>query len=360
MFKFEYAPLHTNLHLSEMMLAVKMSIVSYPQILTTNQNKIHMKKLKRLFINKHASRISYYTAAGAGFIAAGSQAHAQVIISDNFSSASGNYGSTLNGAAVSTGGTNVNLTGNKYINAGSFNNGDREYKRTGQYSGNSPGLSSAGTNYAGFGGGSAPTGTGAAAIVLGAYNTGSLAVSADILGYAQGYNTGTPGAAGSQPVLANSWALAGFTSRTTASSNYSSTNPLTLFTGLQASGTGALQEYVHGTAVGSAIAYGGTYSSTTPAVLTYDLNTATGAISDVSFGSSTATYNFSLSGSWSSTDTASALIGGWAGTGNAQAQFANWSISEVQPVPEPSTYALLVSGAAVLGTLQLRRRNRVA
>jgi hypothetical protein len=318
-----------------------------------------MKKLKRLFINKNISRISCVTAAGAGFIAAGSQAQAQTIISDNFSSASGNYGSTLNGAAVSTGGTNVNLTGNKYINAGSFNNGDPEYKRTGQQTSNSPGLSSLGTNYAGFGGGSAPTGTGAAAIVLGTYNTGSLAVSADILGYAQAYNTSPAGGAGNQPVLANSWALAGFTSRTTASGNYSSTNPLSLFTGLQATGTGALQEYVAGTAVGSAIAYGGTYSSITPAILTYDLDTTTGAISDVSFGSSTASYVFSLPVSWSTTDTSSALIGGWAGTGNAQAQFANWSISELQSAPEPSTYALLVSGAAVLGVLQLRRRNRV-
>jgi hypothetical protein len=320
-----------------------------------------MKKLKRLFINKNVRRISCLTAAGAGLAASGSQAQAQTIISDNFSSASGTYGSTLNGAAVSTGGTNVNLTGNNYINAGGFNNGDREYKRTGQNGSNSPGLSSPGTNYAGFSGGL--PGVGGAAIVLGAYNTGSLTVTADILGYAQGYNTSPPGGAANQPVLANAWTLAGFTSRTTAAGNYAGTNPMGLFTGLEATGTGALQYYVHGTAVDTAAAYGGTYTGIAPAILTYTINTATGAISNVSFGASTTSYYFAPPGSWSSADTASGLLGGYGGatSGAAQSQVANWSISEASSspsVPEPSTYALLVSGAAALGALQLRRRYR--
>jgi hypothetical protein len=308
-----------------------------------------MKKLKRLFLNKNARRISCLTAAGAGLAASGSQAQAQTIIYDNFSSASGTYGSTLNGAAVSTGGPNANLTGNNYINAGGYNNGDREFKRSGQNPGNYPGLSVAPANYAAF------DPTGGAAIVLGAYNTGSLTVTGDILGYAKGYNEG------GAPNTTNAYSLVGFTTRTTAAGNYAGHSPIEFFTGLEATGSGALQYYVDGTAVGTAAAYGGTYSSISPAVLSYTINTATGAISNVSFGASTTSYYFAPPGSWSSADTAAGVIGGTGGASNSQAQIGYWSIAEASSsssVPEPSTYALLVSGAAALGALQLRRRYR--
>ena len=308
-----------------------------------------MKKLKRLYLNNTFRKFSCITAAGAGLMAMSPQAQAQTVISDNFSSASNQYGDALAGASVSGAGT-VNLPGGNYFLDANNNQKQLKYNDTGYTGGGTPGL---GPFFAGF------YNAGGVGITLGTYNTGTLTVTGNLLGYSPSY-VNNPN---NTPDFTTSYLGVGFTSLTSGAANYGTTNPLDNFTGLVALGDGALQDYVNGIATGNPIAYGGTYSPTSAATLSYDLDTATGAISHVSFGSSTATYNFATPGTWSNTYTVSAEILGSGGTAdtaaNAQGQLGGFSISEAAAVPEPSTYALLTGGVLALGAMQLRRRNHL-
>jgi hypothetical protein len=126
-------------------------------------------------------------------------------------------------------------------------------------------------------------------------------------------------------------------------------------------GNRSLQEYVNGATVGSAIAFVGTYSPSTATTLSYDLNTTTGAISNVSFGGSTASYTFTTPATFLSSYTASADIGGSSGAANGfDAQFTSFSVSEIAAAPEPSEYALFLSGALALWAVQLHRRKKLS
>jgi len=64
------------------------------------------------------------------------------------------------------------------------------------------------------------------------------------------------------------------------------------FTGLEVSTTGGVSLIVNGSQVGSTIAFTGTWSSATASLLTYTVNTSTGAISNISLQGSTSTYGF--------------------------------------------------------------------
>lgn len=319
-----------------------------------------MKKLKRLFINKNFKRLSCVSSVGAGFVALGAQAQAQtVIIQDNFTQSgagsSPHYGTShsLNGLSpdttdlpdttylqINNNGTAVSQMGvNRYAaSTNSASNVYANYPDPGYYAyfqnGSATGISLNGTSS-----GSAN------------YDTGQLLISADLSygGYYQG-------SSGGQAPSSNAASILGFATSTSAS-NYGSLTQK--FTGLKASYTGSLQEYVNGSTVGSAIAYVGTYNYGTPTLLSYDIDTSTGAITNVSFGSSTATYNFGTSGSFSNADTAVVDLGGTGGGSfKSVAQFGDLLV-ETAPVatPEPSTYALLAGGLAALTALQLRRRH---
>jgi len=292
-----------------------------------------VKKLKKLLINKKIRKLSCVTAAGAGFVALGSQAQAQtVIIQDNFTK--GTSYTSLVGLTPDT----TNLPGGAYQIVTGVNQ---------NYCMGESLVS--GSSYAYFAGGTGGT----AGLTLSTYNTGTLQISANMsFGHSNYYGNHAPGT-GAIDVL-------GFASATSSSAYYQMSPKR--FTGLALSGVdGSLQEYVNGTAVGSSAAFGGTYSAATPTLLSYQFNTATGAITDVSFGSSTTTYSFATSGSFVNGDSAYVDIGGRGGaaaSGTSVANVQNLLVEIPLAVPEPSTDALLVGGALALGALQLRRRNR--
>lgn len=308
-----------------------------------------MKKLKRLFANKCAikslrsKKMFGFAAVSAGFAAFGAQAHAQ-IIEDNFTSGSA-YGTAIGKETADSvlglapvpinepGGVWQHITGAWYDGSevtGNTNPTDGHYDLTAATFHNSA----------------------ASGMSLGSYNTGSLTISVGVY-----FNNGN-GAVGSNGAI-----YLGFSSQLNSASNYGP-SPTTYFTGLDVTHNFSLQQFVNGIAVGTPIAYGGTYSAYEPngtpgTELSYTINTATGAISNVSFGGSTASYNFTTPGTWSSAYTANTEIGGTGDNGSNTAVFTSFELSEFTSpsVPEPSTYALLISGALALGAYHHRRRR---
>jgi lysophospholipase L1-like esterase len=67
------------------------------------------------------------------------------------------------------------------------------------------------------------------------------------------------------------------------------------FSGLMVDTSGGLSLIVNGSQVGSTIAYTGSFSTTTANLLTFSVNTSTGAISGISFQGSTSAYSFTTS-----------------------------------------------------------------
>jgi hypothetical protein len=117
---------------------------------------------------------------------------------------------------------------------------------------------------------------------------------------------------------------------------------------------GNLSLIVNGSVSGSPIGFvGGTFANNVPTTVSYDVDTTTGAISNVAVQGSTADY--------SAFDSTTAFTGlGWAGlenAGGANENSAFVSNFQVGAIPEPGTYAMLASGVMALGAYQYRRRH---
>jgi fibronectin type 3 domain-containing protein len=80
------------------------------------------------------------------------------------------------------------------------------------------------------------------------------------------------------------------------------------FTGLSVDPSGGVSLIVNGSQVGSTIAFTGTFTKTTASLLTFTVNTATGAISNISLQGSASTYNFTTA-AFTASATAYAALG---------------------------------------------------
>jgi hypothetical protein len=105
------------------------------------------------------------------------------------------------------------------------------------------------------------------------------------------------------------------------------------FTGLQVHTDGSLQLYVAGVPSGAPIPFGGTFHPEEGIVLTYSVNTATGALTEVSFGSSSAAYRFPTN-AFTKEATAFAGFGGTLGNGPLYVSFRNFSVTAAPASPE--------------------------
>jgi hypothetical protein len=169
----------------------------------------------------------------------------------------------------------------------------------------------------------------AVGIPLGAYNTGRLHFSASVgfvlTGSATLSNT-------------NSYILVGFGPRVSPNANYGP-SALTNYTGLAVIGPdGALQDYVNGAPVGGPISFQGSYSAYTPTLLSYTIDAATGAISDVTFGGSRANYSFPVPKSFSHSYTGAVEIGGTAGEHDL-ATLTSFLLKSTEPISTAATPA---------------------
>jgi hypothetical protein len=223
--------------------------------------------------------------AGAGLAATCAHAGTQTVIQDTFTSGS-QYGVTLGAQGKNAEGVApepVNLPGSVWQHiSGAFYD-------TKVYSGTMNGAGTPGSDqpadFVTFHNGAA------SGIALGQYNAGNLHITIE------------------EHATSSSMLLAGFSSVLNSGSNYG-TGPVTGFTGLAlTSSSGALQEFVNGTAVGNPIPYGGKYDPDAEAILSYTINTATGEISEVTFGHSRAIYAFPTPKSFSKSYTANAELG---------------------------------------------------
>ncbi len=244
------------------------------------------------------------------------ESRAATIIADAFTVANGSF---IPGGVQNTGKAPVgtNLPGGNYLVTGGGGGDGRYFSNTAEMHNG-----------------------GGVAIQLGSYNDSTvLTASADI-----SFNNVTA------PVQATGYALLGF-STVAGNGNYSPSSPVPNFTGLRVNLDGSVALVVQGS-IGSAIAYGGTYTQATPQRLSYTVNTTTGAISDITFGSSTASYNFVTTGI---TNARTELFGIGGSVNNTQnyARFDNLLL-ETAAVPEPAAIGLV----AALAPLALRRRSR--
>jgi hypothetical protein len=157
-------------------------------------------------------------------------------------------------------------------------------------------------------------------------------------------------------------ALLGFNSAGGAAdtNNYNDANPV----GLLLDGSGGLTLVSAGLETGSTIAYsGGAFNSSLAYLLTYSINTTTGAITNISLQGSTANYTTleteSL-GDFVSTAVKNVDLGDSnqnQGGGFPGGDFADLSVTGV---PEPTTWSCMAAGALALGVLAIRRSQRPA
>ena len=294
--------------------------------------------------------------AAAATTAFGAHAQAQtVIIQDGFSSGSANY-TPLGYSAYSPGtagqSPTINLPGTTY-------NPNTAWQAM---SGNMSSIS----NYNSVSDYAIMRDGASIGISLGAYSTGILQTAATVNFY-------------QSPAQVNAYILAGFSNanlaNTVSNAGSVSETALNTFTGLTVTESGSLQEYVAGTAVGSPVTWGGSAlagtagtgflggsDGATSGTLTYDLNTATGAITDVSFsisGYGTNTANYSqfamLPVGFTNADVIDNEIGAFSsssGSGYNAGQMYSYKLSGIA-VPEPATCATALCGVGML--LGLRR-----
>jgi len=98
------------------------------------------------------------------------------------------------------------------------------------------------------------------------------------------------------------------------------------FTGLQVNYDGSLQLYVNGESSGAPIAFGGTFDPATPTLLSFTVNTITGALVKVEFGTSSAKYEFSTT-SFTKEATVYAGFGGSLGNHPLHVEFRDFNVS---------------------------------
>ena len=315
-----------------------------------------MKKLKRLSLNKsvirslHSKKMLGFAAAGAGFAAFGAHAQAQVIIDDNFTSGS-QYGTSTIGLVPDT----TNTPGGVWSLVGSGDGDSAQHKHTQ----NSVQLVIGGISTL-----DVEHNNGATAISIGSTASGNYAITGYI----------NPNGSGNTP--STQTAYLGFYSQvgaTTTGSNYNQDptpypagdSPTAHLVGLGLNGDGTLNYFVNSsTPISTGINGGsgafngsiGTGYTTLSYNLTYNAGAGTATFSNITLGgvSYSNTYTTGVLSAGAST-VAYAGIG--AGNG-AEVAFTNFEVSGVTATPEPSTYALLASGALALGAYQYRRRQQ--
>ncbi len=169
-----------------------------------------------------------------------------------------------------------------------------------------------------------------------------LRISADLYTSPAGRTTATAGPSG---------LMIGFYGTTPATST--SGNSMAGFSGLVVDNAGNVTLVNDGT-VGPTVAYTGTYTSTVYNPLSYDVNTTTGAISDVSLAGNT-NYNFT---SAAFTNANYAAIGVTAPDTNSNGGVENFTVQTTQPAaaPEPATVAVAGMGVALLLLSRKRRK----
>jgi hypothetical protein len=254
--------------------------------------------------------------AGAGLTAFGGIAAAQqTIIQDIFTSGS-QYGVQLGALTGVSSGLEVcptNLPGGNWQHLTGAFFGSMEF--TGSMHGVNGGDRTASTGFVGF------RHSSAVGIPLGAYNTGCLHFSSSV-GFVL---TGSASLSDT-----DSYILVGFGPHVNPGANYGP-SALTNYTGLAVVGpSGALQDYVNGTPVGDPIPFQGAYSPFSSTLLSYTIDTATGAISDVSFSGSKANYSFPVPKSFSHSYTNAVEIGGSTG-GNNWATLSSFLLRSTGP-----------------------------
>ena len=180
------------------------------------------------------------------------------------------------------------------------------------------------------------------AILLGAtYNTNAtISIQASInlgsLASATGYNTYEARVAG-LGFYTNNGATAG---------------GATGFVGLSLAPDGALRLIDASASLVGSVAYTGTWNASVAHLLSYDVNTATGAISNVSLSGSTSTYAYTTALFTSAATT----YAGFYGAGDAIAQAGSLDNFQVSSTgPEPSTWVLAAAGLTVVAALRRRR-----
>ena len=136
------------------------------------------------------------------------------------------------------------------------------------------------------------------------------------------------------------------------------------FTGFVLDSTGALSFEADYTGnafpsptVSSSVAFTGTFNSNAFNHLTFGINTTTGNVTSLTLSGSTSDYSSLLTASNGFfTDAHTTFLGIGASSSNAGAPGFADNV-KLSSVPEPSTWALLIGGTAIVGLVQRRRRS---
>ena len=267
----------------------------------------------------------------AGLLLCGATAslNAQTIISDGFGGPNDTNGATLNGRTPDT----TDLPGGTYTTS---------TQNSGPYQ--QPTISTA------AGGSSANTGfNGSDSISVASTGTFTKPTMLTLSASIEINNLQDDGSA----MLARGIGLGFFTA---PPANGGAANGNTNFYGLDVAPGGALYLEENGTRIGSAIAPAFTgFSTSNFYTLSYTVNTVTGGISNISFGG-----NNDGSAAADFTDAITNRAGFYGSTANNAAFNGFVDNFEVSGVPEPSTWATMIGGLALLGGAQRLRRPRRA